>query len=93
MKTKRPNIEDYTFNKKTDRWYKDNGEDYDNDLQNYIDLLEEKLRSNGEQLVIQRVIQRCELLVFEDWVNKNTTTALKDGIKLAIENYKKANCG
>ena len=49
MKTKRPNIEDYTFNKKTDRWYKDNGEDYDNDLQNYIDLLEAKLSQRSTE--------------------------------------------
>jgi hypothetical protein len=42
---------------------------------------------------LKSVSQRSELLAFEDWVNKNTTTALKDGIKLALENYKKANCG
>jgi RecJ-like exonuclease len=41
-KSKRPNIQDYTFNKKTDRWYKENGDDYDNDLQNYIDFLEDE---------------------------------------------------
>jgi penicillin-binding protein 1A len=31
-----------SFNKKTDRWYKENGDDYDNDLQNYIDFLEDE---------------------------------------------------
>ncbi len=42
---------------------------------------------------IPDVSQQSELLAFEQWVDKNTTTALKDGIKLALENYKKANCG
>lgn len=46
-----------------------------------------------EQLLLHNVSQCNELLAFEDWINKNTTTALKDGIKLALENYKKANCG
>ena len=46
-----------------------------------------------KQLSIPLVSQQRELLAFEGWVNKNTTTALKDGIKLALENYKKANCG
>jgi hypothetical protein len=46
-----------------------------------------------EQLILSGVSQCNELLAFEDWVNKNTTTALNEGIKLALENYKKANCG
>lgn len=50
-------------------------------------------KEQTEQLILHGVSQRSELLAFEDWVNKNTTTALKDGIKLALENYKKANCG
>ena len=41
VESKRPNIQDYK--KRATGWYKDNGDDYDNDLQNYIDLLEEKL--------------------------------------------------
>lgn len=48
---------------------------------------------HSKQLILHGVSQQSELLAFEDWVNKNTTTALKDGIKLALENYKKANCG
>ena len=45
-----------------------------------------------QAFVLGGVSQQRELLAFEDWVNKNTTNALKDGIKLALENYKKANC-
>ena len=62
------------------------------------DLLE-WIRKNDEQrdkvknYSIPDVSQQSELLAFEQWVDKNTTTALKDGIKLALENYKKANCG
>ena len=40
VESKRPNIQDYK--KRATGWYKDNGDDYDNDLQNYIDFLEEE---------------------------------------------------
>lgn len=50
-------------------------------------------KQQPKALIIDGVSQQSELLAFEGWVNKNTTTALKDGIKLALENYKKANCG
>jgi hypothetical protein len=46
-----------------------------------------------EQLTLTDVSQQGELLAFEEWCKDNTTKSLRDGIKLAIENYSKANCG
>ena len=68
---------------------------YAENIQKHLPELAKDLanRYGSEQLILHGVSQRSELLAFEDWVNKNTTTALKDGIKLALENYKKANCG
>jgi len=64
-------------------------------LKGYIDRQRQDAVKHyqAEQLRIASVSQQSELLAFEQWVDKNTTTALKDGIKLALENYKKANCG
>lgn len=53
-------------------------------LNKQISMLQIELNGVKEQLPIQRVSQKSELLDFEDWVSKNTTNALKDGIKLAL---------
>ena len=65
VESKRPNIQDYK--KRATGWYKDNGDDYDNDLQNYIDLLEEKLSqhpteqpSNTRELSAEEIIKISE---------------------------------
>ena len=64
----------------------------------YHSFLQEELNLDLNKIWVDEYLKsnnsiQSELLAFEEWVNKNTTTALKDGIKLALENYKKANCG
>ena len=64
----------------------------------YHSFLQEELNLDLNNIWVDEYLKannsiQSELLAFENWVNKNTTTALKDGIKLALENYKKANCG
>ena len=62
VESKRPNIQDYK--KRATGWYKDNGDDYDNDLQNYIDLLEEKLSQHFTEQPTRELSEEDKIEVF-----------------------------